>query len=165
MPSQSEMGITKLISTASLLVACLSGGLYLSANGQPNNFFGAMPGGGANQVNSSQTGNSTKEDDGAAGPGIPLTNGAMPPPPPAGADYTADEKRMQKKYRGNLKHAQSLISQGEALMKSGDKNSKEYKRGKILKEVGEKSFADLKAANPYDDSKEKPIYDERKRVK
>jgi hypothetical protein len=126
-----------------------------------NNFFGANPGGGANMINKS----STNEDDGAAGPGIPLTNGAMPTPAPAGGDYTTDEKRMQKKYHGNLRHAQDLIKQGDQMMKEAgfNKSDKNYKKGLVLKQVGEKSLAELKANNPFDVDKEKPIFAERKK--
>jgi hypothetical protein len=132
-----------------------------------NNFFGANTGtgvgggsGGLNLLNKPQN----QEDDGAAGPGIPATNGALPPPAPAGGDYTVDEKRMQKKYRDNMNHCKDLIRQGEAMMKLGDvnKEGKIYKKGKVLKEVGEKNLVQLKASNPYDIDKEKPIFAERK---
>jgi hypothetical protein len=124
-----------------------------------NNFFGSNPG--AN-INPNQMG--AKEDDGAAGPGLPVQNGALPPPAPAGGDYTQDEKRMQKKYHGNLRHAQDLVRQGEAMMKQAgnNKEDKNYKKGKVLKEIGEKSLANLKAGNPFDVDKEKPIFAERK---
>ena len=125
-----------------------------------NSFFGANPGGG-----SSSGSKATQEDDGAIGPGIPPMNTPVTPAP-AGGDYTTDEKRMQKKYKGNLQHAHQLITQGEAMMKAApNKESKEYKKGKIMKEVGEKSIGDLKTNNPFDSEKEKPIYAEpRKKV-
>ena len=129
---------------------------------QSNSFFGS---GGSSQINPNQLGNTGREDDGAAGPGIPaMNNGSLPPPAPAGGDVTQDEKRMQKKYRGNLHHAQDLIRQGDAMMKAAGNNTndKNYKKGKVLKEIGEKSLADLKAANPFDVDKEKPIFAERK---
>src|SRR5271168_28226 len=128
---------------------------------QANNFFGSN---GASQVNPNQLGNTGREDDGAAGPGIPAMNGALPTPAPSGGDYSQDEKRMQVKYRGNLRHAQDLIKQGDAMMtKAGNnKDDKNYKKGKVLKAVGEKSLADLKASNPFDIDKDKPIFAERK---
>lgn len=63
-------------------------------------------------------------------------------------NWTDDEKRMQKKYHISMKHARSTISKGEALMKGQAPDSKEYKKGKIFKEIGEKQLADLEAANP-----------------
>lgn len=68
---------------------------------------------------------------------------------PAG-DYTADEKRMQKKYQANLAAAQQLVQKGDKMMKDGEskKLTKVYKKGKILKEIGEKRVQELKANNP-----------------
>jgi len=125
-----------------------------------NSFFGANP-----SMSSGGGSKNTQEDDGAIGPGIPPMNTPVTPAP-AGGDYTTDEKRMQKKYKGNLAHAHHLITQGEAMMKaSPDKESRDYKKGKIMKEVGEKSLIDLKTNNPFDAEKEKPIYAEpRKKV-
>jgi hypothetical protein len=120
-----------------------------------NSFFGANPSSGGSK--------STQEDDGAIGPGIPPMNTPVTPAP-AGGDYTSDEKRVQKKYKGNLAHAKHLIIEGEAMMKAApNKESKEYKKGKIMKEVGEKSVSDLKTNNPFDAEKEKPIYAEPKK--
>lgn len=75
-----------------------------------------------------------------------------------GGDYTADEKRMQNKYKSNVKHAKSLISKGESMMKAanGNTNHRDYKKGKIYKEIGEKSLADLQANNPFPEA-EKPV--------
>jgi hypothetical protein len=144
----------------SLIVSCCCYNVAMPALSQ-NNFFGSNPG--AN-INPNQMGSSKGEDDGAAGPGLPIMNGALPPPAPAGGDYTQDEKRMQKKYHGNLRHAQDLVRQGEAMMKQAgnNKEDKNDKKGKVLKEIGEKSLGDLKAGNPFDVDKEKPIYAERK---
>lgn len=66
------------------------------------------------------------------------------------ADYTDDEKRMQKRYKSSVSHAKSLIAKGERMMKGGEggKNDKAYKKGKILKEIGEKRLAELQANNP-----------------
>ncbi|HEY9677318.1 MAG TPA: hypothetical protein V6C76_04890 [Drouetiella sp.] len=97
--------------------------------------------------------------------------GSGNPPPPSkgnspgiatgggsgGGDYTSDEKRMQRKYKDNLKRAKSLIEKGEGMMKSanGNANHKDYKKGKILKETGEKYLNDLQANNPFPEP-EKP---------
>lgn len=69
---------------------------------------------------------------------------------PTGGDYTDDEKRMQKKYRSNIAHARSLIAKGEKMMKD-TKDDKTYKKGKILKEIGEKRLQELKTNNPFAD--------------
>jgi len=155
---------TRSFRTSSILTSLIVLGCCctcaLPSFSQANNFFGSN---GASQINPNQLGNTGREDDGAAGPGIPAMNGALPPPAPAGGDYSKDEKRMQVKYRGNLHHAQDLIKQGDAMMaKAGNKESKEYKKGKVLKAIGEKSLADLKAGNPFDIDKDKPIFAERK---
>ncbi len=94
----------------------------------------------------------------------PSTAGAVAPPPGAaaaastlsnsGSDYTADEKRMQKKYKSNLASAQKLIAKGEMMMKS--KDDKAAKKGKIFKEIGEKRLAELKANSPFPEVAEKP---------
>ncbi|MBY0548165.1 MAG: hypothetical protein K2W95_12800 [Candidatus Obscuribacterales bacterium] len=70
-------------------------------------------------------------------------------------DYTSDEKRMQKKYKLNMKLAQGLIDKGDQMMKEGEKrkNDKSLKKGKILKEIGEKRLAQLKENNPVPDTK------------
>jgi hypothetical protein len=163
-PSAPRRGYSLSFLVPSLLGLCCCCICAAPALAQMNNFFGSNPGGGASQINSNQQGNGSKEDDGAAGPGIPLMNGALPPPAPSGGDFTQDEKRMQRKYRGNLHNAQDLIHRGEAMMNAAgnNKDSKDYKRGKVLKDIGEKSLADLKANNPYDVDKEKPIFAERK---
>ncbi|HEY9788555.1 MAG TPA: hypothetical protein V6D17_24410, partial [Candidatus Obscuribacterales bacterium] len=65
------------------------------------------------------------------------------------ADYTDDEKRMQKKFKSSIAHARSLIEKGERMMKAAQgKNDKVYKKGKVIKEIGEKSLAELEASNP-----------------
>ncbi|MBX9572549.1 MAG: hypothetical protein K2X77_26880 [Candidatus Obscuribacterales bacterium] len=66
------------------------------------------------------------------------------------AEYTSDEKRMQKKYKANLRAAQDLITKGEKMLKDGEKkkDDKMQKKGKILKEVGEKRVQELKESNP-----------------
>lgn len=74
-------------------------------------------------------------------------------------DFTDDEKRMQHKYRDSIKHAKDLISKGTSMMDHGKKsnNDKEFKKGKIFKEIGERQLGELNANNPFppqqDDSK------------
>lgn len=69
----------------------------------------------------------------------------------SGNEYTSDEKRMQKKFKANLKAASVLISKGERMIKDGEKrkDDKMVKKGKILKEVGEKRVNELKENNPF----------------
>lgn len=132
----------KLILSAQLAVSAVliatSGAL---AQG-PNDFFGsALPGASA----------ATAAAD-AASP-APV---AQEPNPYAdttvthGAEFTDDEKRMQKKYKAKLKHAQSLILKGEKMMNK-TKDSKSCKKGKIFKDIGERRLAELKANNPLKD--------------
>lgn len=66
-------------------------------------------------------------------------------------DFTDDEKRMQHKYRDSIKHAKVLIDKGTAMMDHGKKtgNDKEFKKGKIFKEIGERTFGELNANNPF----------------
>lgn len=66
-------------------------------------------------------------------------------------DFTDDEKRMQHKYRDSIKHAKDLIEKGTAMMDHGKKtgNDKEFKKGKIFKEIGERQFGELNANNPF----------------
>ena len=69
--------------------------------------------------------------------------------PNAGGDYTQDEKTLQKKYKARLAHDQEMIARGEHMMKGAAPTSKEYKKGKIIKEIGERDAADLKANSPF----------------
>jgi hypothetical protein len=73
-----------------------------------------------------------------------------------GGDYTDDEKRMQKKYKSSIQHAKDLVGKGDSMMKKGESrhNDKMYKKGKILKEIGEKQLAELQANNPFPEDKE-----------
>lgn len=65
-------------------------------------------------------------------------------------DNTADEKRMQKKFKANMNKLKDLIARGEAMMKAApNQNDKGYKKGKILKETGEKHLAEMQANSPY----------------
>jgi hypothetical protein len=69
----------------------------------------------------------------------------------AGTDFTDDEKRMRRKYKANMASARQLIAKGEGMMKSKqkDQSHKDYKKGKILKEIGERRLAELKANSPF----------------
>lgn len=80
------------------------------------------------------------------------TNPYADPSVPKG-DFTADEKRMQKKYVESISHARGLISRGEKMMADGSKRGQDKmaKKGKILKEIGEKRLAELQANNPLGD--------------
>lgn len=119
-------------SVAFLLIA----GFFFAANSnsacaQVNNFFGA----------------NLPTADGATN----LTPGQSLSPyennSPQGS-YTDDEKRMQKKFQISIKHAKSTIAKGEKMMAGKAPDSKEYKKGKIFKEIGEKQLAELEANNP-----------------
>ena len=118
-----------------LIATSLIAGLGGSASAQGNFFGGQMPSGpgGGGQASPSQTAN-------------PYADPAMPK-----GDFTEDEKRMQKKFKLSVKHAKGLVAKGEKMIeadtKSG-KQDKEYKKGKILKEIGEKQLAELQANNP-----------------
>lgn len=94
-----------------------------------NDFFGSSVGG---------------QSDGAQGSAAAVN--ATAPGAPAG-DYTSDEKRMQKKYRANVKDAEKLVAKAEKMIKDSD--PKLAKKGRILKEIGEKRLAELKANNPF----------------
>jgi hypothetical protein len=120
----------------SLLTAVMAAGAQPVMAG-PNDFFGStMPAGQMADPNSAPSQFSTPgqakaaEQLGGAGPG----------------DYTDDEKRMQKKYKVSVSHAKGLIAKGDKMIKSPDQ--KESKKGKILKEIGEKRLAELEANNP-----------------
>lgn len=95
-------------------------------------------------------------------PGPSKTNISSPTNTAGNTDLSDDEKRMKQKYREKLARAKSLIDKGEKMMKScGDRHDdKNYKRGKIYKEIGEHNLADLKANSPFpaglDDNPKKP---------
>ena len=120
----------------SLLTAVMAAGTQPTVAG-PNDFFGStMPAGQMADPNSAPgqfaTPGQAKAQD--------VLNGGAP------GDYTDDEKRMQKKYKASISHAKGLIAKGDKMMKSPDQ--KESKKGKILKEIGEKRLAELEANNP-----------------
>lgn len=124
---------SNLFATSLFLTALLAFASTPAFSQNANDFFtgGSVPGGGGQAAAEQAAANAQ-------------TNSA-----PAG-DYTADEKRMQKKYQANLAAAQSLVQKGERMMKDGEnkKLTKVYKKGKILKEIGEKRVQELKANNP-----------------
>jgi len=120
------------------------------------NFFGGggttTPPGAIGNVDGDDNGNSSSSAS-SSKPSPGMAQGSN-----NGGDYTSDEKRMQAKYKANVKHAKGLIEKGESMMKScnGNTNHKDYKKGKIWKEIGEKSLADLSANNPFPEA-EKPV--------
>lgn len=134
----------KLSSVAACMSILFAAGVFsVSAYAGTNDFFGGS--------GSSSSGGGTSAiggvNDGAQGAGQVANqagNGGANPPV---GDYTQDEKRMQKKYKSNLNSAKKLISKGEGMMKS--KNELIAKKGKIIKEIGEKRIADLKANSPF----------------
>jgi hypothetical protein len=92
-------------------------------------------------------GSPSSSDSAQAAPAPSATSGTLPP---SGQDNTADEKRMQRKYKANLSHMKDLIAKGNQMMKSApNQNDSKYKKGKILKEMGEKHLADMQANNPF----------------
>jgi len=104
----------------------------------PNDFFGsAMPAGQLADPNG------TSGDMPPQGKGAGQGQDMLTPSP---GDYTDDEKRMQKKYKASVSHARGLIAKGDRMMKSNVE--KESKKGRILKEIGEKRLAELEANNP-----------------
>lgn len=117
-----------------ILTAAFACGQAALAQSGYNNFFGQqVPGG---------------------NPGVEAAQTAAQHLPPGAGDYTDDEKRMQKKYKSNVKHAKRLIAKGEKMMKAGEKkkSDKLTKKGKIIMEIGEKRLNHLKENNPFPDS-------------
>ena len=107
----------------------------------PNDFFGnSIPtvGGAADPGSSGAASSSASE----LTPQSPSSSGQN--------DYTDDEKRMQKKYKFALKHAQALIARADKMIKDGEsrKDNKMLKKGQILKGIGERTLENLKASNP-----------------
>jgi hypothetical protein len=95
-----------------------------------NDFFGSNVG-------------SSADGSGQGSAAAPMTAPTSAPP----GDYTIDEKRMQKKYKANLKDAKALVAKAEKMAKASDQ--KIAKKGKILKEIGEKRLAELQQNNPF----------------
>lgn len=129
----------KARSIAASVAVLVVAGLNMQAYAGANDFFGSSLGAASGPV-----GGTTDNQQGGAA----VVNGGNSgiPSAPAG-DYSSDEKRVQKKYRQNVSSAQKLVSKGEAMMKS--KIDKECKKGKILKDIGERRIAELKANNPF----------------
>jgi hypothetical protein len=128
----------KLTLTANLVIAALCAGSGLPALAGPNDFFGTSVPESA-QPPASQA---------RQAPANPYADPTVPQ-----GDYTADEKRMQKKYKASVQHCKNLIAKGTRMMEIGEKGKKdkEFKKGKILKEIGEKQLAELAANNPLSD--------------
>ncbi len=110
------------------LVASITVGLNLNAFAGANDFFGSNVGG------------NTESAQGSAALAPTATN--APP-----GDYTGDEKRMQKKFKANVKAARDLVAKAQKMIKNEDK--KIATKGKILKEIGEKRLNELNANNPF----------------
>jgi hypothetical protein len=141
----------KLSPIAVCLASMLIAGLANQAVAQSNNFFGSGVGGPTNAASSGNLGIGGPND-GAQGAGQISNQGGMGMAPsgngnaPSG-EYSQDEKRVQHKYKSYMSSARKLVAKGEDMMKS--KDEKTAKKGKILKEIGEKRIADLKANSPF----------------
>lgn len=101
------------------------------------------------QANSFFGGGSAKGDGTPETAAAQTTNPYADPSLPKG-DFTTDEKRMQKKYIESISHAKGIVAKGEKMMNDGTKRGQDKiaKKGKILKEIGEKRLAELQANNP-----------------
>jgi len=131
---------SSLLKLASLAVLAISMALPISASAQggSNDFFGS----------------SVPSSGGNGGSGVERPPGVAAAEQQAlkaqGNEFTSDEKRMQKKFKANLRAAEDLISKAEKMVKEGEKkkDDKMVKKGKILKEVAEKRRNELKENNP-----------------
>ncbi len=126
-----------------LLTAVMASSMAVGqpAEAGPNDFFGSsMPQGGLPNNPPSDISAPSQFTTPGQAKAADMLNGAGP------GDYTDDEKRMQKKYKVSVNHAKGLIAKGERMMKSPDQ--KESKKGRIVKEIGEKRLAELEANNP-----------------
>jgi hypothetical protein len=141
------------------LIISMIGTAISCANADNNSFFGANPGAGSGSSGSSSGNNQdySKDlpEDSNPNAVLPGLNETAPTKPNNMSDFTGDEKRMQKKYKANIASAQRLIIRGDGMMKAArnNVNSPVFKKGKILKEIGEKTLTDLKANNPFPDQK------------
>jgi hypothetical protein len=128
----------KLSLTANIIIAAVCAAIAQPALAGSNDFFGTTVPEGTGK--------------GAAQARQQTVNPYADPAVPQG-DFTSDEKRMQKKYKGSIAHAKGLISKGEKMMELGKRGSKdkEFKKGKIIKEIGERQLAELTANNPIAD--------------
>lgn len=131
------------LKTALVLGLTLFTSSFNAVIANPNDFFGS----------------SIPTVGGAADPGSNVQGAAsssaseLTPQSPSSSgqnDYTDDEKRMQKKYKFALKHAQALIARADKMIKDGEsrKDNKMLKKGQILKGIGERTLENLKASNP-----------------
>jgi len=70
-------------------------------------------------------------------------------------DLTSDEKRMQRKYKANMRSASDLVAKAEKMIKDGEKRNdkKTIKKGMVLKQIAEKNVNQLKENNPLPDGK------------
>lgn len=124
------------------------GSANIAAQAGPNDFFGSQLSGigGSPDVTQGAQGSTN----GVAGVGAGAAASGVPAGSAGGAgggDYTVDEKRVQKKYKENVKRCEKLITRGTDMMKSGDE--KTAKKGKVLKDIGERALAELKSNNPF----------------
>lgn len=128
----------KLSLTANLIIAALFAGAAQPAFAGANDFFGTTVPEGARAASTQ-----VRQQ-----PVNPYADPTVPQ-----GDFTMDEKRMQKKFKGSIAHAKELIAKGDKMMAVGKKGSKdkEFKKGKIIKEIGEKQLAELTANNPLAD--------------
>jgi hypothetical protein len=131
----------KLLIGLSCLLGFAPGSLAQSS--QSNDFFGsALP-------NTQQVPTASASSSGA--PPASPASGLVPAPTGNGAsptDFTQDEKRMQKKNKEMAIWIKDLIEKGDRMMKDGKAkhNDKMYKKGQIIKDIGEKKQAQLKAS-------------------
>jgi hypothetical protein len=136
------MQTNKTIPTICSILTMLS--LAGSAFAQGNDFFG----GGASQPASPSGGTPIDRPPGvAAAEQQALKAGTT--------DLTSDEKRMQRKYKANMRSAADLVAKAEKMIKDGEKRNdkKTIKKGMVLKQIAEKSVNQLKENNPLPDSK------------
>ena len=143
-----DQKITATLALSALALACAG----QPACAGPNDFFG------------------TSVPDGTSpttGAGRPITQAPANPyadPQVPQGDFTSDEKRMQKKYKASIQNAKSLIAKGDKMMEAGQRGhkDKEFKKGKILKEIGERQLSELSANNPLADILEDKTGDKKK---
>ncbi len=71
--------------------------------------------------------------------------------PPASGNFTTDEREKQAHFRRRVENAHKEIETGEKLMAAcgKDLNKAAYKKGKQMKEIGEKDLASLKENSPF----------------
>jgi len=123
------MKLDNFISTAALALVAIA----QPALAGPNDFFGG-----------SVPSSSPPGSDPLAGPAANIA-------PPPGVDFSEDEKHMQKRYKSRMQHAKDLIAKGSRMMKDGQSkhDDKVFKKGEIIKKIGEKDLAELQANNPF----------------